>query len=98
MAEIKTISPKEFREKGFLQELNRRFLHPLGMALEITVDDDGSEQLGRIWDYRDDPEGMIFGDKMLDSKKSDHVARLLAEKADVRLRKFGYIVQPAPKL
>ena len=31
------IDVKEFREKGYLQELNRRFLHPLGLALEIII-------------------------------------------------------------
>lgn len=38
MAEqIKRMSPAEFRDLGYLQELNRRFLHPLGMALEVEV-------------------------------------------------------------
>lgn len=57
---IKRIDIKEFREKGYLQELNRRFLHPLGLALEISVDDDGSEKLGGIWDYREDNEGIYY--------------------------------------
>lgn len=29
----------EFRALGFLQEVNRLFFHPLGLALEIVVDD-----------------------------------------------------------
>lgn len=41
--EIKRIDIKEFREKGYIQELNRRFLHPLGMAIEVVVDDKGEE-------------------------------------------------------
>lgn len=60
MEDIKRIDIKEFRSLGFLQELNREFLHPLGMALEVIIDEDGSEKLGGIWDYRDDPEGMFF--------------------------------------
>ena len=36
--EIKRIDIKEFREKGFLQEVNRQFFHPLGLALEIIID------------------------------------------------------------
>ena len=32
--EQKYMPIKEFRERGYLQELNRRFLHPLGLALE----------------------------------------------------------------
>lgn len=33
---IKYLNIKEFREKGYLQEANRRFFHPLGVALEVT--------------------------------------------------------------
>lgn len=57
---IKKIDIKEFREKGYLQELNRRFLHPLGLALEILIDDNGNEKLGEIWDYREDKEGIYY--------------------------------------
>lgn len=58
---IKKIDIKEFREKGYLQELNRQFLHPLGMALEIIQDEDtGEEKLGGIWDYREDEKGIYF--------------------------------------
>lgn len=31
------------------------------MALEVNVDNDGNESLGGIWDYRDDPQGIIYG-------------------------------------
>jgi hypothetical protein len=58
--EKKFLSVKEFRELGFLQEVNRQFFHPVGLALEVVIDDNGSERLGRIWDYRDDPEGVWF--------------------------------------
>lgn len=57
---IKRIDIKEFREKGYLQELNRRFLHPLGLGLEIIIDDNGVEKLGGIWDYRDDKDGLFY--------------------------------------
>lgn len=40
---IKKIDIKEFRESGYLQELNRTFLHPLGLALEVEIDDKGNE-------------------------------------------------------
>jgi hypothetical protein len=30
------INIKEFREKGYLQEANRRFFHPLGLALSVA--------------------------------------------------------------
>jgi hypothetical protein len=50
----------EFRESGLLQEINRRLLHPLGLALEVSRDADGNETLGGIWDARDDPQGILF--------------------------------------
>ena len=59
--DIKHIDIKEFRELGYLQEVNRCFLHPLGLALEVMVDDDGNERLGGVWDSRDDKEGFHFG-------------------------------------
>jgi hypothetical protein len=37
MTPIKYISPEEFREEGYLQEVNRRFLHPLGLAIEMVM-------------------------------------------------------------
>jgi hypothetical protein len=61
MANQKRMTPKEFRELGYLQELNRQFLHPLGLALEMVIDTDtGAEAFGQVWDYRDDPEGITF--------------------------------------
>lgn len=69
--EIKRIDIKEFREKGYLQELNRRFLHPLGMALEIIIDDNGAEKLGGIWDYREDDEGIYYDIKNSDDSRKD---------------------------
>lgn len=63
----KYMNIKEFREKGYLQELNRKFLHPLGLALEVIIDDNGVEKLGGIWDSRDDLEGFVY-----DLKNSDN--------------------------
>lgn len=88
------MSPKEFRELGFLQEVNRCFLHPLGLALEIVRDTDtGEESFGAVWDYRDDPEGMIFGDE-LDAEKAASIHKLQVEKAIARHKKFGWTLQP----
>lgn len=96
MSEVKYMDIKEFREKGFLQEANRLLFHPLGLALEIVRDDDGNEHLGGIWDYRDDPEGMLFGDLTKDSnkEKADHIMKLAQEKGEYRVQQFGWNVQP----
>jgi hypothetical protein len=43
--DVKMMDIKEFREMGLLAEVNRTFFYPLGLALEITVEDDGTERL-----------------------------------------------------
>jgi hypothetical protein len=57
----------EFRDQGYLQEVNRLVLHPAGLALEVVVNEDGTEQLGGVLDCREDPEGIWhdFGAWML---------------------------------
>lgn len=93
---IKRMDITEFRTSGFLQEANRQFFHPLGLALEIVIDDDGNERLGGVWDYRDDPEGMVFADLSdADSlTKSEIVAAEGARHSDDRQAEFGWVVQP----
>lgn len=91
---IKKMSITEFREKGYLQELNRRFLHPLGLALEVVIEDDGSERFGGVWDYRDDPEGIIFGEDTLDARKAANINDEFNARREAREERLGYIVQP----
>lgn len=91
---IKRIDIKEFREVGFLQEANRLFFHPLGLALEVVVDDDGAESLGGVWDYRDDPEGIVYGADTIDAGKARYVAECSDAHADARRALFGAVIQP----
>ena len=93
---VKRMDIKEFRELGYLQELNRRFLHPLGLALEVVHHDDGTEVLGGIWDYRDDEEGIRFGE-LTDSEargKHDRIEHEWNTRERARVRALGYMVQP----
>lgn len=87
-AEIKYMDIKEFMEKGFLQEVNRQFFHPLGLALEVVVDKKGNHKLGNVWDYRDDPEGMFFSNKDMATdmakEKADNVNKLRKSKIKAR--------------
>lgn len=93
--EINHMTVKEFRELGYLQELNRRFLHPLGLALEVVVDSETKEEsFGNVWDYRDDPEGIIYASGIIDAEKA---ARIYDEETNLeftRLAKLGFVVQP----
>ena len=90
---MKYMDIKEFREKGFLQEVNRQFLHPLGLALSVDIDDEGKETLSSIWDYRDDPEGVAFGPGMIDLEKAAEVEELRLSKDLARAKLFGKVIQ-----
>lgn len=99
--EIKRIDIKEFRESGYLQELNRKFLHPLGLALEIITEEDGTEKLGGIWDYRDDAEGIIYDLKKSSKerkeafvRKATFVQNELEKRSKTRLESLGFIEEP----
>ncbi len=96
---IKRMTVKEFRELGGVQEINRRFLHPMGMALEVIVSDDGeSVRFGEVWDYRDDPEGIRFHEDEIDDdfvKKSQLFGKMLDEKFEARDKALGWFIQPA---
>ena len=96
--EIKRIPIKEFRKLGFIQEINRRLLHPCGLALEVILDKEtGEETLGGVWDYRDDPEGMAFGEGVITVDKVISVETLFRRKALYREESLGYFIQPASK-
>ena len=88
---ITRIDIAEFRQLGLLQELNRRFLHPLGLALEIIRDDDKTETLGGIWDYRADPEGMLYN--VLDKEKMQLAKEFIAKQHSKRMKTMGFIIQ-----
>lgn len=128
----------ELRDGGYLQEVNRRFFHPLGLALEIgiyeepgrwfTLRDEDVARLARlanmireaepdeaaalddliarstpleqgdgvilgVWDCRDDPEGVIFGDGLLDPAKAHRVTDEMNLRALPRMATLGYVVQ-----
>lgn len=93
---VKTIPIKEFREKGYLQELNRVFLHPLGLALQVNVNEDGTEQLGCIWDYREDTEGITYDLKNRDiegikafTTKANYINKQRQERYNDRIKHIG---------
>lgn len=93
MDNVKRMDIAEFREFGYLQELNRIFLHPLGLAVEVVVEEDGTERLGGVWDYRDNPEGLHYGDGV-DPEKASRVMREQADRGRVRCETLGYWHQP----
>lgn len=92
---IKYMNIQEFMDFGYLQEANRQFFHPLGLALEVSKDSDtGKVWISGVWDYRGDPEGMAFGDGMIDGGKAINIIGEQARRSGIRQQHFGYNVQP----
>lgn len=93
--EIKEISVRDFHDLGFLQEVNRQFLHPHGLALSVRVDQNGhATEFGQIWDYRDDPEGIEFADGVISTEKAANTRAELERHEVARFKHFGALVQP----
>jgi molecular chaperone GrpE len=98
--EIKKIDIKDFRESGYLQEANRRFFHPLGLALEVSIEDE-KELISGIWDYREDKEGIYYDiqnseperkEKFL--KNKNFIDFQLKERGDLRKSELGFKIEP----
>lgn len=88
------ISVKEFRRLGLLHEVNRQFLHPLGLALEVTLKEDGEEFFSAVWDSRDDPEGISFFE--LDEGLMKKVQSMVDARHPERVKRLGYWIQSKP--
>jgi len=82
---------KEFRSLGYLHELNRQFLHPLGLAMAVSIAEDGQETLGPIYDARDDPEGYRYAET--DAQKAQHIMELQQKRLEMRRKLLGYQIQ-----
>ena len=103
----KRMDLNEFRDGGFLQEVNRQFFHPLGLALEIFTDEEGNvAEIGGIWDYRDDEEGLLFDianrseeEQQEFKEKYLNVLKEMKKHASVRVQMFGQnygVQEPIP--
>jgi hypothetical protein len=101
----KWMNLQEFVDSGFLQEANRQFFHPLGLALAVEfVVKDGDHEitgLAGIRDSRDDIEGYAFSDNFLDSDDARKKAATVEEEHEKHVMPrcilFGDAVQPIPK-
>lgn len=103
---IKRMDIAEFRDLGFLQEANRQFFHPLGLALEVIQEEGKPDRLGGVWDYRDDKEGIIYDIAHLSveeqtkmKQKADNVQDEFHKHAAHRKQLMGgYTTEPIPRI
>ena len=80
------------------------FLHPLGLALEVCISDDGKETLDRVWDYREDEEGIYYNLKDSTQErinKFKEKAKFINDEfnrvGDGRSRILGFRIEPIPE-
>lgn len=100
MAKNKTIPAAEFLyNSGLLFEINRLLLHPLGLALQVELDEQGKiKPLRSIQDFRDDPIGLIFPDEAMVAGQEKLASFIQSVKKPLTIREkmLGYIVQGTP--
>jgi len=84
-------------DSGLLFEINRVILHPHGLALAVTLPDaEAAEDAHiKIWDCRDDPEGIIFEDAAFDEglTKFTKMVEEASDRLAIREKLLGYVVQ-----
>lgn len=98
MEQAKRMRPEDFRREGYLAEVNRRVLHPLGLALGVHLGA-GAPPTLFVVDHRDDPEGIVFdpvdGPSSQDVRqKAAAIGREWEERRAAREKALGYMIQP----
>jgi len=96
-----TFDLNEFKDKGYLQEANRRFFHPLGLALSVRLDekDDKVKEIF-VMEVLDDPEGFCFGYKnrttkqnLVSMNKKKFIDEEMFKRKDARIKMFGSMIE-----
>lgn len=85
------IDLREFVEFGYLQEVNRLLLHPLGLEMVIT-DHGYGLSIDGVEDGRDEVGGLIYGKVDLD--KARRVQEALESAFLERKTTHGFWIQP----
>lgn len=93
----------EFRDAGYLQEVNRRFFHPLGLSMAMQTTNIAGKRitcLVGIQDIRDDPEGVYFLSHKIGTnesrRKADRISEEFSARSMKRISRYGSVVQPFP--
>jgi hypothetical protein len=96
----KYMKMSEFKEAGYLQEVNRTFFHPLGLALAVKVSKDGIVTLKGVQDHRDNPDGVTYAPMDADGAvaKATFINGERNKRATQRALAWGTHEQPAEEL
>jgi len=100
---MKMMDLKEFRDKGYLHEVNRLFFHRMGLALVVAINHEGQVILTGIMDVREDEEGVVFAEDLMDKTKIKFIEEELKKKKGKRAslsycNSDGIQIEPAPPL
>lgn len=95
------INPGKFLvESGLLFKINREILHPLGLALTVILDDNDRTVSINILDGRNESEGILFTDEMLNNginKLQNYMTNFGNKAIDSRKTLLGFQVQTKTK-
>ena len=92
MEELQYADIKEMVDSGYIQEVNRRFFHLLGLNLEVQQHEDGTWELVGIVDFRDDKEGLVY--HQVEAEKVKAIQHELDRRIEARQKHFGWFIQP----
>lgn len=91
MSDSKKMTAQAMSDEGYLQEVNRRFFHPLGLAMFV---DPETEEMG-VYDDRGDPEGWYFGGEYSRLEpKATKVDKEMISRTSSRIKALGFFLQP----
>lgn len=97
MENISILDLKELRDSGYLQEVNRRFFHPLGLACAVIVTEGGDVSDLHFLDYRSDPTGVCFSDESISKanfkEKVNFIDSEMEKRRQAREKEFGNAIQ-----
>ena len=108
VTDMKFLDMGEFQSVGYLQEVNRRFLHPLGLAIVVRVVQPRRNALeillnrpkkptrtefAGVWDARDDLEGITF-DGLAEIAKKHAIDAIAASRRPIREAGLGFWIEP----
>ena len=94
--------PKFMVDNGLVFEINRKVLHPLGMAMVVDVDRNNKRQLAiTALLETEDPEGFLYDEEGYDvgqEKYQKFLDKGGQERLNYRLAKYGFVEQDKPQV
>lgn len=81
------VSVRELMDEGYIQEMNRVFLHPLGLSMGISSDESGEPVIEGIFDYRGQEKPVAFHKSVVNSDGFIAKKNKIAWRMDMSLMK-----------